>query len=206
MIRCVIRTCGLAAALLVFSAFGASAFSWSDMTPAVISGISLDKPLQANVLDYTLTLGSSPTIILSGQTFQIDWVQAFYVVAGGPDARFTAAAGSGPPRWSWDSKTAGGQVSGWIGTGNTRLLCGQSAEFSFSAFDPAGCFLMPAYHIGYHDGGKAVTGWYVSQPPPSGRGGGGPDLPEWPPVILAAGGLSAALRWVGRARQRVSAR
>jgi len=152
---------GCLAALIVAAAasvaFGAS---WDALAPATVSGIDLDKPLQVDVLDYKLELGSMPTITIDGKTHTVNWIQAFYVASGTPTGTFVATGGSGPAGWSWDSKTNPAQVSGWTGKGSSRLKPGDSAVISFGSFDPQANPVVPAFHIGYQDGSHEVTGWY----------------------------------------------
>ncbi len=139
---------------------GALAASWSAFTEAEFSGITFDKPLQVDVLDYTITIDPNPTITVGGKTYEIDWVQSFYVLAAEPGGTFVATDGQGN-MWSWDSKTSGGgQISGWTGQGNNRLRPGQSGTFHFATFDPKGHPLAAGFHVAYRDGDDVITGWY----------------------------------------------
>lgn len=190
---------GCLAALLVAVAapFGYGA-SWDALAPATVSGISLDKPLQAGVLDYTLDLGSAPSITIDEQTYAVNWVQSFYVASGTPNGTFVATDGSGPAGWSWDSKTKPAQISGWVGKGNSRLSPGDSALISFGDFDPQANPVVTAYHIGYQDSGEEVTGWYKVD--------GGPNVggvPEPAGVVALSAGLSGllGLTWRSKARR-----
>ena len=184
-------------ALLVVAAVGSVGFgaSWDALAPAKVGGISLDKPLQVGVLDYKLELGSAPTITIDGKTFPVNWVQAFYVASGTPDGTFVATGGSGPEGWSWDSKASPAQISGWTGKGNGRLKPGDSALISFGSFDPQSNPVVSAYHIGYQDGGREVTGWYKAGPNPG-------NVPEPSTVAVVVGGASGMLliawRWKAR--------
>lgn len=142
-------------------ASGAAAAAWSDFGSAQFSGITFDKPLQVNVCDYTLTIGSNPTMTVAGHTYQINAIQSFYVVDDTPKGTFTAENGVGNTNWTWDSKTAGGgQISGWTGQGNNRLGPGQTQTFHFSSFDPKGSPVVVGFHVSYVDGKDTVTGWW----------------------------------------------
>lgn len=193
---------GCLAALLVAVAapvgFGAS---WDALAQATVSGISLDKPLQVGVLDYKLELGSAPSITIGEKTYAVNWVQAFYVASGTPNGTFVATGGSGPDGWSWDSKTSPAQISGWVGKGNSRLSPGDSAVISFGNFDPQANPVVTAYHIGYQDSSKEVTGWYKVYGTVSGGSNAG-GLPEPAGVVALGAGLSGLLglawRWKAR--------
>lgn len=151
----------LVLACIVALASGASAASWSSFNEAQFTGITLDKPLQVDVLDYTLTLSTNPTITVSGQTYQVNWIQSFYVLADKPGGSFTATNGQGNG-WGWDSKTSGGgQISGWSGQGNNRILPGGSRTFHFATFDPRGNPVAQGFHVSFNKGPDVVTGWYA---------------------------------------------
>lgn len=176
---------GLLIALGVIMAAGSSfAASWDSFKSAQLSGITLDKPLQVNVLDYTLTVGSNPTVSIGTKTYAVNWVQAFYVVSGTSNGSFTATQGKSPKGWSWDSKGNPGQIAGWTTQGNNRLKPGDSMKFSFAQFDPRGNPVLAGYHISYQDGNKAVTDWFKT--------GGGLETGAVPEASSIAG-LGAAL-------------
>lgn len=156
-----IYTLGLLTVLCTLAIVSAaSAASWTDFGTAQFSGITFDKPLQVNVLDYTLTVSDHPTVTVGSHTYQVNWIQSVYVVSGTPGGTFTAS-GPASKGWSWDSKTSGGgQISGWTGQGNNRLYAGQSRMFHFSAFNPNGNPVTVGYHISYNDGQNVVTDWF----------------------------------------------
>ena len=183
----------LACSVLVVSTLFAA--SWDAFTSASFSGIGLDKPLQANVLDYTLMLGSAPTVTIGSKTYGVNWVQAVYVVSGTPTGTFVATDGAGPNGWSWDSKTKPAQIAGWTGQGSDRLYAGQSADISFASFDPGGNPVVPAFHISYQDGGKAVTDWFKSNNATIGT------VPEPSSIICLSVGVCGLL-FVARQRKR----
>lgn len=150
-----VALCSIASANLAWGA------SWDAFASAQFGGIALDKPLQVNVLDYTLALGDNPTITLGSHTYPVNWVQSFYVVSGEPNGTFTATNGVGNTGWSWDSKTSGGgQISGWTGQGSNRIDPGESKVFHFSSFDPHRNPVVTGFHVSYQDGQDTVTGWW----------------------------------------------
>lgn len=137
-----------------------AAVSWSAFKEAEFSGITIDKPVEVDVLDYTITIGEHPTIAVDGQTHELHWIQAFYLISETPGGKFVAANGAGNT-WNWDSKTNdGGQISGWHGQGNNRIHPGGAETFHFSQLDPQDNPLIAGFHVSYDDGKNAVTGWY----------------------------------------------
>jgi hypothetical protein len=188
-VRTSIWRIGCCAALLVVVAasFGYGA-SWDALELATVSGISLDKPLQAGVLEYTLALDSAPSITIGGNTYAVNWVQAFYVASGTPDGAFIATSGSGPNGWSWDSKSSPAQISGWTAKASSRLNPGDSASFRFGSFDPQGNAVATAFHIGYQGADKQVTGWYKVYRVSNTQG-----VPEPAGILALCAGLSGLL-------------
>lgn len=187
---------GCVVALVAVAGSSALAASWDSFKSAQITGINLDKPLQANVLDYTLAIDSNPTITVGSETYAVNWVQAFYVVSGTPDGTFSASDGMSGKTWSWDSKAASGQISGWVGKGNDRLSPGDSMAFAFAEFDPGSNPVTPGYHISYQVGGKSVTDWF------KGAGGSPPPntVPE-PSTLVALGSCFGGLLIASRYRR-----
>lgn len=139
---------------------GLFAASWDSFKPATFTDISLDKPFQANVLNYTLTLGSMPTITIDSKTFTVNWVQAFYVMGGDPNVTFTAINQPNANSWSWDSKFAPSQISGWKTQAKDQLKVGNSIQFCFASFDPHNNLVVPGFHISFQDGNNTVTDWF----------------------------------------------
>lgn len=136
------------------------AASWNGIEIAEFSGVTLDKPLQVGTLDYTLSVADNATIKLGSETYDIEWVQAFYVVSGEEGSTFTATEGEGNS-WNWSSKiSGGGQISGWSGQGNDRIDAGESRTFHFGSFAPGRKSITTAYHVSYRDGSRGVTGWW----------------------------------------------
>ena len=139
------------------ASFGAS---WDSFKTATFSGIDLDKALQPNLLEYTLTIGDAPTVTIGSETYSVDWVQSFYVVSGTSGGSFVATSDIDPKNWTWDTKSSPAQISGWTGKGNNRLNPGESATFEFASFNPGENPVAPAYHISYRIGGDSVTDWF----------------------------------------------
>lgn len=181
---------------IVVTASASLGASWDSFKTATFSGIDLDKALAPNVLDYTLTLGSAPTVTIGTKTYNVEWVQAFYVVSGTDTGSFKATDGKGPKNWTWDSKTNPGQIAGWTGQGKDRLYASQSVSFAFGSFDPGSNAVAPAYHISYQDGKNSITDWFKS-----GRKGPVPAVPE-PGSILCLSVALGGLFFVARQRER----
>jgi len=156
---------GILAALMLISTLyavpGALAVSWTSFGTAEFSGITWDKPLDVDVLDYTLTISNKPTMTVGSHTYQVVSIQSVYLLGATADGRFTATNGAGNTLWNWDSKTSGGgQVSGWTGQGSNRLYAGDSTTFHFSSFDPEEKPVVVGYHVVYKDGNDTITGWW----------------------------------------------
>jgi len=160
----------LALCLLAVGAVQSDPASWSSFMDAAISGVSLDKPLATNVLDYTLSIGASPTITLGMNTYSIIWVQAFYVVSLTGAENFTATPGTYPTDWTWESKITPGRIVGWQGQGaGERIYPGQTKQFQFASFDITGKPVVEGYHIGYvTPTGTVYTAWYKNTVPEPG--------------------------------------
>ncbi len=173
---------------------GATSFaaSWDCFRTAQFDGISLDKQLQPNVLQYTLTVNQNPTITIGSKTYAVNWIQAFYVVSGRSSGTFTAANGSSPKQWTWDTKASPAKIAGWTTQGNSRLEPGESETFTFGSFNPGSNPVVPAYHISYRVGNCTYTDWFkqASKAP-------SPNVPEPGAVVClsaALGGLIVRIR------------
>ena len=140
--------------------------SWASFEPASFVDVYVTPSLATDVLDYILTLGSDPKIVLPGGTYPINWVEAYFVVSQDQETDFTATNGTTVTDWRWESKSLPGRISGWIGTGNTCLYPGYSKDLGFGSFDITGNSVLSGLHLGYQDGAVEVTGWYKGELPP----------------------------------------
>jgi hypothetical protein len=160
----ILKAFGLLAVVLIVTTGVASPdpASWSSFMDAAISGVTLDQPLATNVLEYTLTVGPAPKLIFGGNTYDIVWVQAWYVVSLTGAEDFIAEPGYAPPDWKWESKTIPGRIVGWQGQGNERVYPGQSKFFTFTSFDITNMPVVAGYHLGYTNpgGGTVYTAWF----------------------------------------------
>lgn len=173
------------------------AASWSAFIAADFDDIYLDELLVAENVDYELFLGSAPTITLGSHTYDVVWIQSFYVVSGTENGTFVATDGSNTAGWSWNSKTSGGQISGWNGQGGNRIYPGESRKFVFSAFDPGANPVVMGFHLGYMNGdNEVITGWY--------KDGDGPDFPSVPEPSSMLALMCGAVGMVGMVRRRRS--
>ena len=151
--------------------------AFSAFHPATVSGILLD----VDGLNYTLTLGTSPTLTYLGTTYQVNWLQSFCLVSDVDNHYFTASGGSAG---SWDFDTSKNDptkiaVAGWAGSGSgSRLYPRQSKEFLFSSLDITGNAVAPGFHAGY--GTAGLTAHFKDTLPP----GPSPAIPEWGSLSL----------------------
>ena len=142
-----------------------AAASWSSFQLAEFTGIHISPALGSGTIDYTLRLNSDPnppTITFGGATYDVNWIQAVYIVAGS-QSTFKATEGDCPMEWAWDDKDNPGQIAGYRGTGSTRLYRGQTMSFSFDEFGPEPgeeLDVMIGFHLGYQVDDIEYTGWF----------------------------------------------
>lgn len=140
--------------------------SWSSFVPASFDGIHVTPSLTQNSLDYTISLDAYPKITLGATTYDVNWVQAFFVVSQDQATGFVATNGSVVTDWTWEEKQNPGRIAGWHGEGSNRIYPGGSKEIGFQEFDVTGNTVLSGFHIGYQNGSSEVTNWYKGDAPP----------------------------------------
>jgi len=162
--------------------------SWASFEPASFFDIYLTPSLETGILDYALALGPDPKITLGSTTYDVNWVQAYFVVSQDEETDFIATNGTTVTDWRWESKSLPGRISGWMGEGTNRVYPGGSKALGFGSFDITGNAVLSGLHVGYQVGSSEETGWYKDSLPP---------IPE-PSSLLALacglGGLAGLLR------------
>lgn len=162
--------------------------SWSSFALAdAFLDMYLSPPLATGVLNYSLILGSNPQIVLGGNTYNVDWVQAYFVVSQDQSTGFTATNGSVVTDWTWEAKSLPGQIAGWHGEGTNRVYPGQSKALGFApGFDITGNAVLSGLHLQYSGPGFMNTGWYKDPLPDV-------VIPEpVPPLLAGLGGTFLA--------------
>lgn len=144
--------------------------SWSSFIDSAITGITVSPSLASNVFDYTVSLDSAPTVTFGGITYNVVWLQAWYIVSLTGNENFTATPGYAPPDWKWESKTTPGRIVGWQGQGaGERIYPGQTKQFQFASFDITDKPVVEGYHIGYvTPTGTVYTAWFKNTVPEPG--------------------------------------
>lgn len=172
-----VTTLGLLLVLACLPACASLAASWTSFIPAAFSGIQLTPAPATGQLTYTLSLGPTPKITIGSNTFDVNWVQAFYLISQEPKQGFTCAAGSAVTDWQWESKTNPGYIAGWHGQGSNRIEVGESKNFEFASLNLQGNSVVPGLHVGYQSGCREITGYYKGNlstvpnvPEPTGAG------------------------------------
>lgn len=156
--------------------------SWSSFYPASFSDIYLTPSLGTDILDYTLTIGAAPKITLGANSYDVNWVTAYFVVSQDEATDFTATNGTTVTDWKWEFKSMPGRISGWIGEGSQRIYPGQQKALGFGSFDITNNAVLSGFHLGYQDGDVEVTDWYK---------GTLLVVPEPSSLLVLVGGLSA---------------
>jgi len=133
---------------------------WNSFKAASFFDIYLTPSLATDQLTYTLTLGPTPTFTSGGNTYNVNWVKAYFVVDEPGNGDFTATNGTVVTDWMWEENYPNGHIAGWH-DGNDTLLPGQSKALGFESFVITGSpDLLSGLHIGYQDGSNVVTDWY----------------------------------------------
>lgn len=180
----------LLAVVLTVSLAGqeADAAIWRGFKSASFLDMYLTPSFATDVLNYTLDLGANPQIVLSTGTFDINWIQGFYVVGGTPTTQFTATKGTVCRNWRWRPNTTTGQIAGWVGGCVVRMYAGDEKEFGFASLNIDGAPVLAGFQLGYQVDDVERVGYFKGSipdaPPPL------PCVPEFPTPLL--GGLGAA--------------
>ena len=130
----------------------ATAAAWNSFLPASFAGIQVAPALTGGTTAYELAVEPGAQIILGVDTYHVNWIQAYYVVGETSSTVFTATEGTTSTGWSWESKSAGGQIAGWHGTGGNRLYPGQTMSFTFAEFETPDGGVLSGIHVGYQVG------------------------------------------------------
>jgi len=159
--------------LLASAAHAASLIGFGDAT---FASLTLGPSLANGQLNYDLSLGTGATITFGAATYNVDWIQAFYVTAAKDQYGFEAAGSDQSENWRWDLKpaleTQGLALAGWKTTGQHRILPGQTKSFTFASLVIDPTKVLPGFHIQYTGNGVTRTDWFrrptkLSVPEPS---------------------------------------
>ncbi|MCE5322906.1 hypothetical protein LLG46_06285 [bacterium] len=170
------RLYAILAVIALMGALGISASadppSWSSFDPADVTGIFLTQLPTTDQLTYSLSMDSHPTITLSGCTYTVNWIQAYFLVSQDQDAPIEATNAVGINNWTWEYKSTPGAIAGWHGTDQTRIRQGGSKTLAYETLNIDNNNVLSGMHIGYQaDATTEVTGWYkttlISVPEPS---------------------------------------
>lgn len=139
--------------------------SWSAFDPASFEEIYVTPELALDGLNYIISLGAHPKITLGGTTYNVNGIQAFFVVSQDQETGFIATNGTGND-WKWEDKTQNGRIAGWLGEGGLRVHANESKLFHYGTFDPTGNDVLSGFHVAYQSGSTEITGWYKDDAPP----------------------------------------
>jgi len=139
--------------------------SWASFEPASFLDVFLTPSLATNVFDYSLALGPDAEIVLGATTYDVNWVQAYFVVSQDEVTDFTATNGTTVTDWRWESKSLPGRISGWMGDGTSRLYPGSDKDLGFGSFDITGNAVLSGLHVAYQVGPTEETGFYKGELP-----------------------------------------
>ncbi|MHB9036414.1 MAG: hypothetical protein ACYC64_07085 [Armatimonadota bacterium] len=196
----------LVMALVILIAASTAAFSqsWNSFSEASFTGITVSPAFATNVLTYNVSLGAAPTITISGNTYNVVWVQGFYALSADGVQEFYAGGSnitSGGNTWKWVANPNIGSpnnyvVAGWEAQGNpARITPGNNKSFSYTHFQiPQNVSVILGLHVGYWNAGtqENVTARYKP---------GNPEVPEASALLL--GGIGAPfLGMAAMARRR----
>lgn len=151
--------------------------SWSSFNPVSFTNIYLNPSFAEGVLVYDLALGSSPTITIGANTYDVAWIGALFAVGEEPDVIFLASNGTLVTDWHWEYKAGpgGGTIAGWLAEGDAQRLYPlgnpqgnpSSKTFDYGSFDLDSVTVLPGLHVGYLDGGTVMTAFYKVPEPAS---------------------------------------
>jgi hypothetical protein len=185
-----LRTIAVSILIVVIAgSANAGAPSWSAFKPADFSDIFITQSLAKDVLTYTLSVGPNPTVSFSGHTYDVNWVQAYYVVSQDSETPFNATEGTTPTDWDWQAKGKDIVVAGWSGQGNSRIYPNESKTLQFGSFDISENAVLSGMHVGYQAGNCDNSGWFK---------GSLEAVPEPSALICLAVGLTGIVSVVSR--------
>ena len=152
----------LVVALFLALSSGANADppSWSSFEMALFIDVYVTPPLTTGILDYVLSMGSVPEILLGGMLYDINWIQAYFVISQDQMTGFIATNGTAVTDWIWEEKSMPGRIAGWHGLGSNRIYPDGSKQLGFGSFDITGNDVLHGFHVGYQDDDVELTGWY----------------------------------------------
>ncbi|MHB9038838.1 MAG: hypothetical protein ACYC64_19520 [Armatimonadota bacterium] len=163
--------------------------SWDSFKLSTVADIYLTPLPATGVLIYSLSLGPHPTITISGNTYDVDWVQAYFLVSQDESTPIEAANADIVDDWTWELKNT---IAGWRGTANGRIGPNQSKVLGYELLNIDDNAVLSGMHVGYQvDSNTQLTGWYKTDLPSS--------VPE-PSSIVALGVAFAACIPVARRR------
>jgi len=185
---------GLASTSMAF------AESESSFKSAHLTDIYLTPSMKSGTTSYTLDFGSKPMITLAdGNSYDIDWIQAFYAVSVVDNYTFTATEGASSLGWNWNTQKGKGKddgtvlIAGWDTTGGNRLGIHDKKQgtFTFGSLTFDSGKVVPGLHISYGNGLK--TDWFtVNNLQP---------VPELSTLTAAIGVLSPGLIFLRRKKK-----
>ncbi|MCE5315621.1 MAG: PEP-CTERM sorting domain-containing protein [Armatimonadota bacterium] len=186
------------AALILLWALGtpAGAASWADFKTADISGIYLTPSPATDVLTYTLTLGSNPTITIDGHTYAVNWVQAYYLVSQDKTTSIGATDANVVTLWTWESKSNPGDIAGWHGEGSNRITPGKEKIFEYKTLNIDNNAVLSGLHVGYQlNSTTEDTDFFKTTL--------SPEVPEASSMALFGSGLITLCPMVWRRRRKI---
>ncbi|MEN6356717.1 MAG: hypothetical protein ABFD83_06500 [Armatimonadota bacterium] len=162
------KTIRLYAVIAVFALLGALGIaasadppSWSSFDPAEFDEVYLTPVPATDQLTYSLSMGAHPTITLSGNTYAVNWIQAYFLVSQDQDTPIDAANAVGVNDWTWEYKDTPGAIAGWHGTDPDRIHPGEDITLAYKTLNINNNKVLSGMHIGYQ---KTSTfedsGWY----------------------------------------------
>jgi hypothetical protein len=183
-------------AVLALSGTAMAGPSWSSFEEATFSGITLSEGSSTAPYDFILSLGSAPTITVDGATYDVSWVQGFYLLGKDSTTTFNATD-AGTSDWNWSTKPPGDtgpySVAGWEASGaGDRMYVDTSKTFSLSSFDGMDDTVY-GLHLGYGNSEFFVTKKFKGDLP----------VPEPSSVLVIATGLGGLATFVRRRRKQV---
>ncbi len=182
-------------AIFALSSAAIAGPSWSSFDQASLSGITLTEGSSVAPYDFILSLGSAPKVTVGGVTYDVSWIQGFYLLGDTSSTTFNATD-AGVSGWNWSTKppTDSGPytVAGWEAAGiGERIFVDTSKTFSLSNFDGQDKTTY-GLHIGYGTGEMLVTHKFKSDLP----------VPEPSSLLAFAVGFGGLATFIRRRRRQ----